>query len=65
MQYFEDLVRKALKDRMENGEAGHDFVQTMADSMREVKKNDPDALKDNAGRIWSKKGYYFLGFFYL
>jgi len=56
MQYFEGLVRKALKDRMETSEPGHDFVQTMADSMREVKKSDPDALKDDAGRLWSKKG---------
>lgn len=65
MQYFEGLVRKALKDRMETSEPGHDFVQTMADSMREVKKSDPDALKDDAGRLWSKKGNYYIGMLYV
>ena len=56
MMYFEGLVKSALKERMSTAEPGHDFVQTMADSVNEVKRSDPDALKDKDGLVWSKKG---------
>ena len=60
MKYFESLTRQAISSRMNAAEPGHDFVQTMTDSLKEAPAGDPDTITDEFGHRWSRKGIIYI-----
>ena len=60
MKYFESLTRQAISSRMNAAEPGHDFVQTMTDSLIEAPAGDPDTITDEFGHRWSRKGIIYI-----
>lgn len=56
MQYFQSLCEQVIQQRADSGSDGHDFIQSLADKIVKLDKNDPDTLTDEHGNLWTRKG---------
>lgn len=56
MKYFYDLYARMTEELRESDQAGYDFIQSVSDKMVEIDRKGPDALYDDDGNVWTKKG---------
>lgn len=56
-RYFRNIVNKVVADKDSGDEdKEHYFVKLLAKKVVDVSWKDPDALVDDMGNLWSKKG---------
>lgn len=55
-KYFTDLYDTVLRERLNGGASGNDFIQTLIEKRVEASEDDSTTEVDSFGNRWSPKG---------